>query len=190
MPHSAEDERKDGRQLSRRDRVIGLALLLGIVALLVYLRTPEEPSPITERLLPPETPLDAAWLASLPVTEPWTEAARSYEDGRYAEAAAQFETLARQGGDDAAVAQLFLGSAYLLEGRAANAELALRLAARTRDVRVSDEARWRLAVSLLREDEMAAGRAELEALAREEGTHAAAARTLLSQLASRSALFP
>lgn len=181
-------ESEGRRQLPMRDRILGLLLLLGIVALLVYLRTPEEPSPMEARLLPPAAPLDSTWVRDLPDAPFWRVAIEHYEEGRYAQAAVAFDAIATRGDSDASLAQLFLGTCYLLEARSANAELALRLAARSLDPRVSEEARWRLAVSLLREDQMDAGRAELEAIAQGDGPHRDVARLLLAQLATRSSL--
>ena len=183
MSHPVEGT---GRQLSFRDRIVGLTLLAAIVALLVFLRTPDEPSPVADLLLPPNTALGTEWLDRAPVTGAWTVAVADYTAGRYVQAAEELDKLAATEGHNSGLAQLVMGSCYLLAGRPKQAELALRLAARSDDDEIAQEARWQLAVSLLRQEEMEAGRAELDELAREDGAHADAARALLEQLAATS----
>jgi hypothetical protein len=180
----APEGRNDRRQLSARDRIVGLAVLAGIVALLVFLRTPDEPSPVADLFLPPAAPLGAEWLRRAPHTAPWDAVTTDYAAGRYVQAAEELDGLTDD--DDSGFAQLMVGSCHLLAGRPKQAELALRLAARSEDREIAHEARWRLAISLLRQEEMDAGRAELDALARENGARSSASRTLLEQLAPTS----
>lgn len=186
MMNAAKMKPEGGRQLSPRDRILGLALVVGIVALLFFLRTPEEPSPVADLLLPPEAPLETEWFSHAPETTIWTRAQEDYTSGHYMRVAEALESVSGADGADASLAQLVVGSCYLLAGRTNQAELELRLAARSKGTEVGDEARWRLAVSLLRQEDVEEGRAELESLAREGGPHADAARVLLQQLGTKS----
>ncbi|MCA9758035.1 MAG: hypothetical protein KDA27_19740 [Candidatus Eisenbacteria bacterium] len=169
------------RQLSLRDRVVGALLLIGVVALLVYLRTPEEPSPLADLFLPSITALDESWLREAPSDSSWTVAIGAYESERYSRAAEQFDALAK-GNDEPELAQLLLGSSYALAQRPNSATLAFRLAAGSSDARIAHEARWQLVLTLLREDEVDVARPELERVIRDEGPHAGEARAMVARI--------
>ena len=188
MSNTVEDQGRPegGRRLSVRDRIVGLGVLAGLVALLIFLRTPDEPSPFARLLLPPDAPLSAEWFERAPDTAEWTSAATDYANGDYEQARKTLGDVEDAEGTDSALARLVIGTCYLIAGRPKQAEFSLRLAALTGSTAVAREARWRLAVSLLRQEELEAGRAELETLARDEGTYAPESRKLLDQLATTS----
>ncbi|MEZ4648465.1 MAG: hypothetical protein R3E97_06670 [Candidatus Eisenbacteria bacterium] len=171
----------NARQLSLRDRIIGLLLLCGIVALLLYLRTPEEPSPVADLRLPPISALDEGWLERAPADSTWTTAMSAYEDGHYSRAVELFDGLAK-GDEEPGLAQLLLGSAYALAQRPNSAQLAFRLAAGSKDEPIAHEARWQLVLTLLREEELDVAAPELDRVIQEEGPHSGEARALSVRL--------
>jgi hypothetical protein len=143
------------------------------------LPTPDPLEPLM-RFDPPE-PLSAAERSVTGEPRGFETAMAAYASGDYALAATRFRSVAR-GEPGHAASRFFLGVAELLRGDATAAIPELRAAAASSDPAYAEAARFHLAKAFLRARDVAAARAELEALSRDAGDYAPLARDLLREL--------
>ncbi len=178
---SATPPSESRRQLSPREILIGIVLLASLAAITIYIRAPQEAPPLEKEEIPIAGPLDFQPVRTVAAVPEWQAALNAVEQRNWNEAVLTLEELASRG-NQRDLARLMLGTVRSEQLRRREAQLAFRIAAKSNHDEIRQEALWRLALSLLEEEDWIPARVELRKLVSEGGLHAEEAKKLVGKL--------